>query len=173
MRKPLREVLLAAYLGRGLGGNNGVVSSPAVPPYRTYGRRLPMTHATSIGLDVHARTVAACAFNPFTGVVEERVFGPDPLPEAAEIARGAWASSRRSASTRAGTPTSAPASPTSRARASSPAGLGRSGGASRGRSRRAPGRPAGATKAGPGRKIRARYVMPLDNGFLILEARLQ
>lgn len=48
-----------------------------------------MTHVTSIGLDVHARTVAACAFDPFTGVVEERVFGPDPLPEAGAIA--AWA----------------------------------------------------------------------------------
>lgn len=48
-----------------------------------------MTHVTSIGLDVHARTVVACSFNPYTGVVEERTFGPDPLPAAADIA--AWA----------------------------------------------------------------------------------
>lgn len=28
-----------------------------------------MPHVTSIGLDVHARSVAAAAFNPFTGEV--------------------------------------------------------------------------------------------------------
>ena len=43
-----------------------------------------MTHVTSIGLDVHARSVAACAFDPFTGEVTQRSFGTD----ASEIA--AW-----------------------------------------------------------------------------------
>ena len=32
-----------------------------------------MPHVTSIGLDVHARSVAAAAFNPFTGEVTEKV----------------------------------------------------------------------------------------------------
>ena len=41
-----------------------------------------MPHVTSIGLDVHARSVAAAAFNPFTGEVVRRDFGTD----AAEIA---------------------------------------------------------------------------------------
>lgn len=53
-------------------------------PYRTYGRRLPVSYVTSIGLDVHARSVSACAFDPFTGEVSEAAFGTD----AAEIA--AW-----------------------------------------------------------------------------------
>ena len=44
-----------------------------------------MPHVTSIGLDVHARSVAAAAFNPFTGEVVRRDFGTD----AAEIAE--WA----------------------------------------------------------------------------------
>ena len=44
-----------------------------------------MTHVTSIGLDVHARSVAAAAFNPFTGEVVRRSFGTD----ASEIAE--WA----------------------------------------------------------------------------------
>lgn len=44
-----------------------------------------MPHVTSIGLDVHARSVAAAAFNPFTGEVVHRNFGTD----AAEIAE--WA----------------------------------------------------------------------------------
>ncbi|MDD6399738.1 MAG: hypothetical protein PUF94_06590, partial [Collinsella sp.] len=44
-----------------------------------------MPHVTSIGLDVHARSVAAAAFNPFTGEVAHRDFGTD----AAEIAE--WA----------------------------------------------------------------------------------
>ena len=43
-----------------------------------------MTHVTSIGLDVHARSVSACAFDPFTGEVVQRSFGTD----AGEIA--AW-----------------------------------------------------------------------------------
>lgn len=34
-----------------------------------------MPHVTSIGLDVHARSVAAAAFNPFTGEVVHRDFG--------------------------------------------------------------------------------------------------
>lgn len=44
-----------------------------------------MPHVTPIGLDVHARSVAAAAFNPFTGEVVHRDFGTD----AAEIAE--WA----------------------------------------------------------------------------------
>lgn len=44
-----------------------------------------MPHVTSIGLDVHARSVAAAAFNPFTGEVVHRDFGTD----AAEIAERA------------------------------------------------------------------------------------
>ena len=34
-----------------------------------------MSHVTSIGLDVHARSVAACAFNPFTGEIIQKSFG--------------------------------------------------------------------------------------------------
>lgn len=44
-----------------------------------------MHHVTSIGLDVHARSVAAAAFNPFTGEVVRRDFDTD----ASEIAE--WA----------------------------------------------------------------------------------
>lgn len=36
-----------------------------------------MSHVTSIGLDVHARSVSACAFDPFTGEVTQRAFGTD------------------------------------------------------------------------------------------------
>ena len=36
-----------------------------------------MTYITSIGLDVHARSVSACAFDPFTGEVTQRRFGTD------------------------------------------------------------------------------------------------
>ncbi|WP_275060854.1 hypothetical protein [Enorma phocaeensis] len=36
-----------------------------------------MPHVTSIGLDVHARSVSACAFDPFTGEVTQRAFGTD------------------------------------------------------------------------------------------------
>ena len=36
-----------------------------------------MIHRTSIGLDVHARSIAAAAFVPETGEVEERSFGYD------------------------------------------------------------------------------------------------
>ena len=36
-----------------------------------------MTYITSIGLDVHARSVSACAFDPFTGEVAQRRFGTD------------------------------------------------------------------------------------------------
>lgn len=35
-------------------------------------------YATSIGLDVHARSIAACAFDPMTGEVESRSFPYDP-----------------------------------------------------------------------------------------------
>lgn len=44
-----------------------------------------MSHVTSIGLDVHARSVAACAFDPFTGEVTQRSFGADPGEMAAWI----------------------------------------------------------------------------------------
>ena len=46
-----------------------------------------MPHVTSIGLDVHARSVSACAFDPFTGEVTQRVFGTD-AGEIAEWAKG-------------------------------------------------------------------------------------
>ena len=36
-----------------------------------------MTYITSIGLDVHARSVSACAFDPFTGEVAQRRSGAD------------------------------------------------------------------------------------------------
>ena len=36
-----------------------------------------MTYITSIGLDVHARSVSACAFDPFTGEVAQRRVGTD------------------------------------------------------------------------------------------------
>ena len=36
-----------------------------------------MTYVTSIGLDVHARSVSACAFDPFTGEVAQGRFGTD------------------------------------------------------------------------------------------------
>lgn len=36
-----------------------------------------MTYITSIGLDVHARSVSACAFDPFTGEVAQRRSGTD------------------------------------------------------------------------------------------------
>lgn len=36
-----------------------------------------MTYITSIGLDVHARSVSACAFDPFTGEVAQGRFGTD------------------------------------------------------------------------------------------------
>lgn len=41
-----------------------------------------MTYVTPIGLDVRARSVSACAFDPFTGEVAQGAFGTD----AAEIA---------------------------------------------------------------------------------------
>ena len=37
-----------------------------------------MSHVTSVGLDVHARSIVACAFNPFTGEVARRTFGNSP-----------------------------------------------------------------------------------------------
>ena len=39
-----------------------------------------MSHVTSIGLDVHARSVSAAAFNLYTGEVVERRFGPEAGP---------------------------------------------------------------------------------------------
>lgn len=44
-----------------------------------------MPHVTSVGLDVHARSIAAAAFDPFTGEVAERSFGADPAEVAAWI----------------------------------------------------------------------------------------
>ena len=46
-----------------------------------------MSHVTSIGLDVHARSVSACAFDPFTGEVTQRAFGTD-AGEIAEWIKG-------------------------------------------------------------------------------------
>lgn len=45
-----------------------------------------MAHVTSIGLDVHARSIKACAFNPFTGEVTRRSFAYAPSEVAAWIA---------------------------------------------------------------------------------------
>lgn len=39
-----------------------------------------MPHVTSVGLDVHARSVSAAAFNLYTGEVVERRFGPGAGP---------------------------------------------------------------------------------------------
>ena len=81
MRKPLgaspRHTLVAGWAG------TMVLYRHLRSPYRTYGRRLPVSYVTSIGLDVHARSVSACAFDPFTGEVSEAAFGTD----AAEIAK--------------------------------------------------------------------------------------
>lgn len=44
-----------------------------------------MAHATSVGLDVRARSIKACAFNPFTGEVERRAFGYKPAEVASWI----------------------------------------------------------------------------------------
>ena len=46
-----------------------------------------MNHLTSIGLDVHARSISAAAFNPFTGSVETRRFEYSPCDVAAWIAQ--------------------------------------------------------------------------------------
>ena len=35
-------------------------------------------YTTSIGLDVHARSIKGCAFNPYTGEVERKSFAYDP-----------------------------------------------------------------------------------------------
>lgn len=39
---------------------------------------LAMPHVTSIGLDVHARSIKGCAFNPFTGEISRKSFAYDP-----------------------------------------------------------------------------------------------
>ena len=44
-----------------------------------------MAHVTSIGLDVHARSIAAAAFNPLTGEIKTRSFGNSPAEVAAWI----------------------------------------------------------------------------------------
>ncbi len=36
-------------------------------------------YVTAIGLDVHARSIKACALNPMTGEVERASFGYDPV----------------------------------------------------------------------------------------------
>jgi len=44
-----------------------------------------MNHVTSVGLDVHARSIKACALNPLTGEVSRRSFGYSPAELAAWI----------------------------------------------------------------------------------------
>ena len=44
-----------------------------------------LMYVTSIGLDVHARTISAAAFNPFTGEVTQAEFAAEAEP----IATGA------------------------------------------------------------------------------------
>ena len=39
-------------------------------------------YVTAIGLDVHARSISACAFDPMTGEVVRARFGYDPAPVA-------------------------------------------------------------------------------------------
>ena len=39
-----------------------------------------MTYRTSIGLDVHARSISACALDHLTGELAQRTF-PDPIPQ--------------------------------------------------------------------------------------------
>lgn len=46
-----------------------------------------MNHVTSIGLDVHARSVSAAAFNPLTGEIVHRRFGYEPAELAGWILR--------------------------------------------------------------------------------------
>ena len=44
-----------------------------------------MTYRTSVGLDVHARSIAAAALDHLTGEVELRSFGYDPAGVAAWV----------------------------------------------------------------------------------------
>lgn len=71
MRKPLKGKPPRGIQGRGLGGNNGCVSSTCGAAVPHVWEEAPMTYITSIGLDVHARSVSACAFDPFTGEVAQ------------------------------------------------------------------------------------------------------
>ena len=77
MRKPLKGKPPRGIQGRGLGGNNGCVSSTCGAAVPHVWEEAPVTYITSIGLDVHARSVSACAFDPFTGEVAQRRFGTD------------------------------------------------------------------------------------------------
>lgn len=56
---------------------------PARLPHTWKG--LTMAHVTSIGLDVHARSIKACAFNPLTGEIARRSFGYEPAEVASWI----------------------------------------------------------------------------------------
>ena len=49
---------------------------------------LAMDHVTSIGLDVHARSITASAFNVMTGEVTTRKFGASPIDLAEWIPLG-------------------------------------------------------------------------------------
>ena len=46
-------------------------------------------YVTAIGLDVHARSISACAFDPMTGEVSRARFGYDPA-SVAEWALGVF-----------------------------------------------------------------------------------
>lgn len=46
---------------------------------------LAMSHVASIGLDVHARSIKGCAFNPFTGEVDRKSFPHGPASVAGWI----------------------------------------------------------------------------------------
>lgn len=74
------------HIVAGLSGQNWINARPTAARTAYMGRGFSM-YVTSIGLDVHARSIAACAFNPFTGEVTYKSFGPN----ADEIA--AWAKS--------------------------------------------------------------------------------
>ena len=56
-----------------------MVVAPTVAARHMRRRRGSMSnYVTAIGLDVHARSIKACALNPMTGEVERASFGYDP-----------------------------------------------------------------------------------------------
>ena len=55
-----------------------VSKPPAATPHSWKG--LPMNNATTfVGLDVHARSIKACAFVPATGEIERKSLGYEPV----------------------------------------------------------------------------------------------
>ena len=55
-----------------------VSKPPTATPHSWKG--LPMNNATTfVGLDVHARSIKACAFVPATGEIERKSLGYEPV----------------------------------------------------------------------------------------------